>query len=191
MNTPQQNRLAERRLGYTLATVRSSLFQANLTKKYWGEAMITASYLINQIPMRVIDYESPLGRLRMVFPKVRLSSGLPARVFGCVVFAHQNSGKLDSRALRCIFVGYSGTQKGYRCHHPPSRKFFLSADVLFNEFELYYKAETSSTMASPEKEATNLEFLHLAEFIPVRELAITSADTSVNAPKRMEKMQDK
>ena len=37
VNTPQQNGLAERRLGYTLGTARSLLLQANLTKKYWGE----------------------------------------------------------------------------------------------------------------------------------------------------------
>ena len=60
VNTPQQNGLAERRLGYTLATARTLLFQATMAKKYWGEAVLTASYLINQIPMKVIDFESPL-----------------------------------------------------------------------------------------------------------------------------------
>ena len=59
VHTPQQNGLAERRLGYTLATARSLLFQANLTKKFWGEAVLTASFLINRIPMKVIDYGPP------------------------------------------------------------------------------------------------------------------------------------
>ena len=71
--------------------------------------MLTASYLINWIPMKVIDYESPLGRLRVVFSMVRLFSRIPAAMFGCVVFVHHNSVKLDPRALHCIFVGYSGT----------------------------------------------------------------------------------
>ena len=89
--------------------------------------------------MKVIDFETPLERLRTAFPMVRLFSGLPAQIFGCVCIVHQNFGKLDPRGLRCIFVGYSGTQKGYQCYHPPSRKFFVSADVVFNESELYYK----------------------------------------------------
>ena len=59
--------------------------------------------------MKVIDYDSPLGRLKISFPEVRLFSGLPALVLGCVVFVHQNSGKLDPRGLCCIFVGYSST----------------------------------------------------------------------------------
>ena len=136
VNTPKQNGLAERRLGYTLATTRALLFQAHLPKKYWGEELLTASYLINRIPNKVIDYESPLNRLRIVFPNMKLFSGLPARIFGCVTFVHQSVGKLDPRALRCVFVGYSSTQKGYRCYHPLTRKFLVFAYVMFNESEL-------------------------------------------------------
>ena len=159
VNTPQQNGLAERRLGYTLATARSLLLQANLSKKYWGEAVLTAAHLINRIPMKVIQYDNPLSRLKTFFPKAKLFSGLPARVFGCVAFVHQNSGKLDPRGLRCVFVGYSSTQKGYRCYYPPSRKFFVSADVVFNEAENYYASEISSETAPPAQEQVDFEFL--------------------------------
>ena len=34
VNTPQHNGLAEKRLGYTLATTKSLLFRQNLTKMY-------------------------------------------------------------------------------------------------------------------------------------------------------------
>ena len=112
VNTPQQNGLAERCMGYILATARSLLFQANMSKKYWGEAVLTAAHLINRIPMKVIGYDSPLSRLKKSFPTVRLFSGLLARVFGCVAFVHQDAGKLDPRGLKCVFIGYSGTQKG-------------------------------------------------------------------------------
>ena len=52
----------------------------------------------------------------------------------------------------------------------------MSSDVVFNESEMFYKSKTSYAMASPKKEATNLEFLGLVEFIPVCELAIASAE---------------
>ena len=163
VNTPQQNGLAERRLGYTLATARSLLFQENLSKKYWGEAVLTAAHLINCIPMKVIQYDSPLSRLNAFFPKVKLFSGLPARVFGCIAFVHQNSSKLDPRGLCYVFVGYSSTQKGYRCYHPPSRKFYVSADVVFNEAESYYASEVSPGTAPPTQEQVDLEFLRNVE----------------------------
>ncbi|CAJ2640143.1 unnamed protein product [Trifolium pratense] len=33
---------------------------------------------------------------------------------------------------------YSSTQKGYKCYHPPSNKFFVSRDVTFHEQESYF-----------------------------------------------------
>lgn len=40
--------------------------------------------------------------------------------------------------LRGVFVGHSSTQKGYKCFHPPSKKFFVSRDVTFHEEEPYF-----------------------------------------------------
>ena len=95
-----------------VANARSLLFHTNLSKKYWGEAVLTTAHLINRIPMKVIQYDSTLSRLKAFFPKVKLFSRLPARVFRCIAFVCQNSGKLDPRGLCCVFVGYSSTQKG-------------------------------------------------------------------------------
>ena len=95
VNTPQQNGLSKRRMGYILATAKCLLFQENLSKKYWGEAVLTAAHLINQIPMKVIDYDTPLSRLTAFFPTVKVFTGLPARVFGSVAYVHQNVRKLD------------------------------------------------------------------------------------------------
>ena len=159
VGTPQQNGLAERRMGYILATARSLLFQANMSKRYWGEAVLTAAHLINRIPMKVIEYDSPLSRLKKAFPTVRLFSGLPARSFGCAVFVHQDIGKLEPRGLKCVFIGYSGTQKGYRCYHLPSQRFFTSADVVFNEEETYFTQENDCTTDPSKKEQVDLEFL--------------------------------
>ena len=37
------------------------------------------------------------------------------------------------KSFKCIFVGYSRVQKGYRCHCSPLRRYFVSADVAFFE----------------------------------------------------------
>ncbi|ESW06354.1 hypothetical protein PHAVU_010G041100, partial [Phaseolus vulgaris] len=41
-------------------------------------------------------------------------------------------GKFDLRALKCVFVGYSSTQKGYKCYHLPSKKFCLEMPLFFS-----------------------------------------------------------
>ena len=54
-------------------------------------------------------------------------------------------GKLDPRAVKCIFVGYSSSQKGYKCWCPTERRLFISMDMTFRESEPYYgeKADLS------------------------------------------------
>ena len=47
-------------------------------------------------------------------------------------------GKLDPQAVRCIFVGYSSTQKGYKCWDSVGKKLFVSIDVTFRESKPYY-----------------------------------------------------
>ncbi|MCO5567221.1 hypothetical protein L7F22_020910 [Adiantum nelumboides] len=40
-------------------------------------------------------------------------------------------GKLDDKAVKCIFVGYSSGSKGYRLYNPATNKIFESRDVIF------------------------------------------------------------
>ena len=140
VDTPQQNGIAERKNGHLLnATI--ALFHGNMPKHYWGEAVLTATYLINRIPSRVLDNKSPMEILNTHYPHFRTSNGLIPRIFGCTAFVHvhrPNRGKLDHRAIKCLFVGYSSTQKGYKCFHPPSRKFYISVDVTFFENKSYF-----------------------------------------------------
>ncbi|BBH05042.1 HXXXD-type acyl-transferase family protein [Prunus dulcis] len=58
------------------------------------------------------------------------------------VYPHQR-GKLDPCALRCVFVGYAATQKGYKCFHPPTQTMHVTADVTFHESEFYYSGGVS------------------------------------------------
>ena len=41
--------------------------------------------------------------------------------------------KLESRVIKCVFVGYSRTQKGCRCFDLTHRKFYIYVDVTFFE----------------------------------------------------------
>ena len=97
------------------------LFTAQAPKPFLGEAVLTAAYLINRLPTQVLNKKSPVEVLSS--PPALFSN--PLKVFGCVCFVHNHAPtreKLDPHAIKCVFVGYSPTQKGYKCYHPPTRK---------------------------------------------------------------------
>jgi hypothetical protein len=52
---------------------------------------------------------------------------------------------MDPRARKYLFVGYSSTQKGYKCYHPHSGKLFVSMDVTFLKQEAYFLRGASDT----------------------------------------------
>jgi transposase InsO family protein len=140
VRTPQQNGIAERKNGPILTIARALMLQMNVPKIFWADAVLTASYLLNRMSSRILKSKSPF---EMFFPGKNPFS-VPPRVFGCVSFVHNHSpnrDKLDPRAHKCIFLGYSRTQKGYRCYSPSLRKHFVSADVTFFEDIPYYSPQ--------------------------------------------------
>ena len=79
----------------------------------WGHAVLDAMYLINRVPSRVLDFQTPLDVLQKQVYLISVSK-LPPKVFRCIayvhVYSHQRS-KLDACALRCVFIGYANNQK--------------------------------------------------------------------------------
>ncbi|WVZ82886.1 hypothetical protein U9M48_030094 [Paspalum notatum var. saurae] len=115
-DTPPQNGVAERKNRHLLEVARSMMYTMNVPKFLWSEAVLTATYLINRIPSRVLNMKTPH---EMLFGKNEFI--VPLKLFGCTCFVrdHRPSvGKLDPRAVKCIFVGYSSVQKGYKCWSP-------------------------------------------------------------------------
>jgi Integrase core domain/GAG-pre-integrase domain len=127
--TPEQNEVAERKNRHLLEVTRSMMMSMNVPKHLWGQAVLTATYLINRMPSQVLDWKSPIEML-----KGKNEDVIPLKTFGCVCFVQDNRpnvGKLDPKAVKCVFVGYSATQKGYVCWSPTERRLFISMDVTF------------------------------------------------------------
>ena len=110
--TPQQNGISERKNHHLLEVARSLLFTAKLPKHFWGHAILKACYLINRLPSRVLNYQTPLACLNQSFLDNLSFSDLDLRVFGCTAFVHNldpHRGKLDPRSHKFVFLGYSST----------------------------------------------------------------------------------
>ncbi|MCO5584664.1 hypothetical protein L7F22_038595 [Adiantum nelumboides] len=63
------------------------------------------------------------------------------KVFGCIAYVHvldELRTKLDSKAKKCVFIGYSIEQKGSKCYNPVTRQVKVSRDVVFDEMATWY-----------------------------------------------------
>ena len=130
VGTPQQNGISERKNRDLLEKTRAIMLQMNVPKAFWSYGALTAAYLINRLPSRVLDFKSPLEVLQDKIPDIS-----HLKVFGCTCFVHllaTHHDKLDPRAIKCVFLGYSTTQKGYKCYDHVLQKLHVSRDVKFS-----------------------------------------------------------
>ena len=135
--TPQQNGVAERMNRTIISRARCMLSNVGLHRRFWAEAASTACYLINRSPYIALNKKTP----------IEVWSGSPAdysqRVFGCTAYAHVDNGKLEPRAVKCIFLGYKSGVKGFKLWNPQTQKVVISRNVIFNESAMLHDVSLS------------------------------------------------
>ena len=129
--TPQLNGVAERANRSIVERARSMLYAANLDHSFWCEAVCTAVYLKNRSPTKALDNVTPYELWHGKKPSLD-----HLRTFGCKAYSHiskERRGKLDAKALECIFIGYTESSQIYRLYDPVARMIYESRDVKFIE----------------------------------------------------------
>jgi len=127
----QQNGAAERKHRHIVEVGLSLLSRASVPLKFWDEAFIAATYLINRLPSSVLNFSTPLEHLFHQKPNY---SAL--RVFGCACWPNlrpYNTHKLQFRSKQCVFLGYSVLHKGFKCLDMSTGRVYISRDVTFDE----------------------------------------------------------
>lgn len=83
---PEQNGVAELKNKHLLGVERSLMIEMNV-RTYWSDGVLTASFLINRMPSKVLGGKSPLQFLDLEIQ----SFIVPSKVFGCTYFVHCSS----------------------------------------------------------------------------------------------------
>ena len=128
------------------------LSNARMSKRFWAEATSTACYLINRSPSIPLNKKTP----------IEVWSGTPAdysqlRVFGCTAYAHVDNGKLEPRAVKCVFLGYGSGVKGYKLWNPETQKVMVSRNVVFNESVMFTDSSPTDTLSDSSDEEEQQE----------------------------------
>ena len=137
LNTPQQNGVAERKNRHLIETARTLLLHYHVPFRFWGVIVLTTCYLNNRMPSSMLHDQISYS---LLFPD-QLLYFLSPRVFSYSCFVHiltPGQDTLSAKATKCIFLGYSRLQKGYRCYSPQTHRYFLSADVTFFEDSSFF-----------------------------------------------------
>jgi len=133
-HSPEQNGVAERMNRTLVESARSMIAHAGLSNSFWAEAIATAAHVKNRTPSNAIkNGVAPVERWYGKKPNVS-----HLKVFGCMAYAHVPDAerrKLDMKAEKLRFVGYSLKSKGYRLYNDETRKIVIRRDVVFNEVD--------------------------------------------------------
>lgn len=124
---PEQNGLAERMNRTLVERAKSMLFDAGLPKKFWAEAINTASYVINR---SIASGTSRIPEEIWTGSAIDLSDlkvfGMPAMTY----IPKEKRLKWDPKSKPLIFVGYELDTKGYRLIDPENDKLVISRDII-------------------------------------------------------------
>ncbi|GAA0149006.1 transmembrane signal receptor [Lithospermum erythrorhizon] len=145
--TPQQNGVVERKHKHLLQVAWALMRQSNLPKEFWGEAVVTATYLIHRLPTPLLQWQTPYEKLHNKIPDIH-----HLRTFGCLCFAtvcSPSSDKFAHRSYKGIFIGYSSVHKEYKVYNPITHKINMSRDVTFHENIFPYKATPTDSIQTP------------------------------------------
>ncbi|CAI7897473.1 unnamed protein product [Closterium sp. NIES-53] len=132
--SPQQNGIAESRIGLVMEVARTSMIHA-AAPHFLGPFVV--QYTAHQLKLW------PRVSLPETSPTLcwtgQVGDALVLRVWGSRAFVRDTSAdKLSACAIPCVFLGFPPDAHGWQFYHPTSRRVFPSQDITFDESVPFY-----------------------------------------------------
>ncbi|CAI5952893.1 unnamed protein product [Closterium sp. NIES-64] len=144
-DSPQQNGIAERRIGMVMDVARTSMMHAAAPHFLWPFAVRYAAHQLNLHPRVSRPAMSPV-----LLWTGKVGDASAFRVWGSRAFVRDLSAdKLSPRAAPCVFLGFPPDAPGWQFYHPSSRRVLSSQDVTFDESVPFYRLFPYRTPSLP------------------------------------------
>lgn len=133
-HTPLQNGVSERKNRHLVESCRAGpCYRPREFRIFLGaNALGLQPFCITKPRLR----QFPTRGYMICYTRRYQTLGTHLRLFGCVCYVHlpePSKGKLDKKAVKCVFVGSSTERKGWRYMEPSTRRVYESRDVVFDE----------------------------------------------------------
>ena len=125
------------------------MVEKNMPHCYWVEVVSMVVYIMNKTPTVGIHDMTP----EEMFSSGKLDQS-HLKVFGCIAYVHvlnELQTKLDPKVEKCVFIGYSLGQKGYKCYNTITNQVRVSRYVVFDQMTSQY-AEAKQNIGADVKE---------------------------------------
>ncbi|CAI7786646.1 unnamed protein product, partial [Closterium sp. NIES-53] len=134
-DSPQQNWIADRRIGLVMEVARTSMIHAAAPHFLWSFAVRYAAHQLNLWPRVSLPETSPTLRWTG-----EVGDASVFRVWGSRAFVRDTSAdKLSSRAILCVFLSFVPDTPCWQFYHPTSRRVLPSQDVTFDESVPFFR----------------------------------------------------
>ncbi|CAI7930012.1 unnamed protein product [Closterium sp. NIES-54] len=143
--SPQQNGIAECRIGMVMDVACTSMIHAAAPHFLWPFAVQYAAHQINLEPRVSLPETTPTLRWTGKVGDAFAFCVWGSRAFVC----DTTSDKLSSRAVPCVFLVFPPDAPGWQFYHPTSCRVLSSQDVTFNESVSYYRLFPHRTASPP------------------------------------------
>ncbi|CAI7919559.1 unnamed protein product [Closterium sp. NIES-53] len=143
--SPQQNGVAERRIGLVMEVARTSMIHAAAPHFLWSFAVRYAAHQLNLWPRVSLPETSPT----MLWTG-KVGDASRFRVGGARAFVRDTTAdKLSPRAIPCVFLGFVPDAPGWQFYDLASHRVFASQDVTFDESVPFYRLFPYRTAPRP------------------------------------------
>ncbi|CAI7758234.1 unnamed protein product, partial [Closterium sp. NIES-54] len=133
--SPQQNWIAERRIGLIMEVARTSMIHAAAPHSLWPFVVWYTAHQLNLWPYVSLPETSPKLRWTGEVGDASVFQVWGSRAFVC----DMSRDKLFTHAIPCFFLGFTPDVPGLQFYHPTLRRVIPSEDVTFDESVPFYR----------------------------------------------------
>ena len=180
--TYHQNGIAKHKHRHIVEMGLTLLSHSHMPLKFWIEAFQIVVYTINLLPSSALKFQILFEVLFHKQPNY-----LMLQPFGCTCFPYlhpYNKHKFEFHSTKCVFIGYSHTQAGYKCLHPSGR-IYVSQHVQFNPDNFPYislfSSNSISKSCSPSFSTSYFESIPLSTSSGVAQPESSSLSNSISS----------